>query len=141
MPSFDAVRTIEVEAAFRHSAGRLGSHFLKTIRDEARLLGWRTGDPPRVMVPPKDLGGTGEWVTLGPGAVLEAYAPWEWRGAETAPETCLALVRLDGADMALLASLKPAYSVGAVALGARLIARFAEERCGAITDFWFEVAS
>ncbi len=141
MPPFDAVRTIEVEAAFRHSAGRLGSHFLKSIRDEARLLGWRTGDPPRVIVPPKDLGGMGEWVALGPRAVLEAYAPWEWRGADVATETCLALVRLDGADTALLAFLKPGYSVGAVAVGTRLIARFAQERRGAITDFWFEVVS
>jgi uncharacterized protein len=141
MPSFDTVRTIEVEAAFRHSAGRLGSYFLKTIRDEARLVGWRTGNPPQVLVPPKDLGGAGEWVALGPGAVLEAYAPVEWRGADQAAETCLALVRLDGADMALLASLKPAYRVGAVAIGTRLLAHFAEERRGAITDFWFEVAS
>jgi len=140
MPSFDAVRTIEVEAAFRHSAGRLGSHFLKTIRDEARLLGWRTGNPPRVIVPPKDLGGAGEWVALGPGAALEAYAPSEWREPGVATETCLALVRLDGADTALLASLKPAYPVGAVAVGTRLLVRFAQERRGAITDFWFEVA-
>jgi uncharacterized OB-fold protein len=73
--------------------------------------------------------------------VLEAYAPVEWRGADQAAETCLALVRLDGADMALLASLKPAYRVGAVAIGTRLLAHFAEERRGAITDFWFEVAS
>jgi uncharacterized OB-fold protein len=141
MLSFDAVRTIEIETDFRHSAGRLGSHFLKTIRDEARLLGWRTGDPRRVIVPPKDLGGAGEWVALGPGAVLEAYAPWEWQGADVAAGSCLALVRLDGADMAMLASLKPAYAVGAVAVGTRLLARFAPERRGSITDFWFEVAS
>ena len=140
MPSFDTVRTIEVEAAFRHSAGRLGSHFLKTVRDEARLLGWRTGDPPRVIVPPKDLGGTGEWVPLGPGAVLLAYAPPEWRDADGPAEACLALVRLDGAATALLALLKPAFPAGAVAVGTRLLVRFAEERRGAITDFWFEVA-
>jgi len=140
MPALDAVRATEVEASFRHSAGRLGSHFLKAIRDEARLLGWRTGDPPRVIVPPKDLGGTGEWVALGPGAVLLAYAPPEWRDGESAAGTCLALVRPDGADTGLLAALKPAYPAGALAVGTVLRVRFSEERRGAITDLWFEVA-
>jgi uncharacterized OB-fold protein len=140
MPPFDAIRTVEVEATFRHSAGRLGTHFLKAIRDERKFLGWRTGNPPRVMVPPKDLGGTGEWVEIGPGARLDAYAPAEWLSDGADASSCLALVQLDGADTAMLTRLKPAVAPDALPVGTRLVARFAEERHGAVTDFWFEVA-
>ena len=140
MPQDPGVRTVAVEATFRHSAGRLGSRFLKAIRDEGRFLGWRTGDPPRVMLPPKDLGEPGEWVEIGPGARLEAYAPATWLNDAAGTDTCLALVRLDGAETALLAHLKPAPMPNALAIGTRLIARFAAERRGAMTDFWFEVA-
>jgi len=134
------VRTVEVTAPFRHSAGRLGSRFFSALRDEGRLLGWRTGTPPRVIVPPRDLGGDGEWVPLGPGARLEAFAPTDWLaeiGAENAPDgSLLALVTPDGADTALLARLRPGD--GTPAPGTRLVARFADERQGAMTDFWFE---
>lgn len=140
MPPFAAVRSVDVEATFRHSAGRLGTHFLRAIRDEGRILGWRTGNPPRVIVPPKDLGGTGEWVEIGPGARLEAYAPVEWLGDGADTASCLALVRLDGADTAMLARLRPTVAPHALPVGTRLVARFAEERQGAVTDFWFEAA-
>jgi hypothetical protein len=139
----EEVRAVAVEAVFRHSAGRLGSHFLKAIRDEQRLLGWRTGTPPRVVVPPKDLGTPGEWVPLGPGARLEAYAPVDWtHDAGIAPDNgaVLALVTLDGADTALLARIRSATDAGAMAIGTRLIAHFADERQGTMTDFWFEPA-
>jgi hypothetical protein len=140
MPSADDIRVVEVEATFRHSAGRLGTRFLTAIRDEARLLGWRTGSPPRVIVPPKDLGGDGEWVAIGPGATLEAYVPADWLppGGDGAT---LALVRPDGADTAMLARLRPAFALGALAPGARLVLRFAATRTGTMTDLWFEPTS
>lgn len=132
------VRIVEVKATFRHSAGRLGTRFLTAIRDEARLLGWRTGG--RVLVPPKDLGLPGEWVAIGPGAVLEAYAPSGWTDA-AADGSVLALIKPDGADTALLARLRAgAETAEALPVGRRLVARFAEERRGAITDLWFEPA-
>jgi uncharacterized OB-fold protein len=140
MDESDDVRVVDVKATFRHSAGRLGTRFLAAIRDEARLLGWRTGNPARVLVPPKDLGLSGEWVEIGPGATLEAYAPTEWL-RPPADGFGLALVRIDGADTAMLAQLRPAPTTAdALPLGLRLVAHFAEARSGAITDFWFEAA-
>jgi uncharacterized OB-fold protein len=133
--TIDEVREVDVRATFRHSAGRLGSVFLTALREQ-RLLGWKTGTPARVIVPPKDLGTAGEWVEIGPGARLEAYVPAEWL-ASSDDGSCLALVTVDGADTALLARLRPAAA--ALAKGARLTLRFAENRAGRMTDFWFEL--
>jgi len=135
----EETRAVDVHAVFRHSAGRLGSVFLSSLRD-GRLLGWKTGTPARVMVPPKDLGGDGEWVEIGPGARLEAYVPIGW-SAETDRDSCLALVTVDGADTALLTRLRPAAEKETLAPGARLTIRFADARHGAIGDFWFEQAA
>lgn len=137
----EEVRTVEVHATFRHSAGRLGTYYLTVIRDEGRFVGWRSGNPPRVQVPPKDLGVPGEWVEVGPCATLEAYAPTAWvippGGRDDRAGSALALVRIDGADTAMLARLSWDESE-ALAPGSRLVARFADERVGAVTDFWFE---
>jgi uncharacterized OB-fold protein len=133
------MRVVEVQAVFRHSAGKLGSHFLKTLRDEGRIVGWRSGSPARVDVPPRDLGAAGEWVDVGPNATLEAYAPNEWLEALGKPidaDSCLALIRLDGADSGFLARLRPGATK--LKIGQALIARFAEDRTGSMADVWFE---
>jgi uncharacterized OB-fold protein len=130
------VCVLDVRAPFRHSAGRLGSEFLEALR-ERRLLGLKVGG--QVIVPPRDLGARGEWVEIGPGARLEACAPAAWvEGGDAG--SCLALVTVDGADTALLARLRPAAAAGALAKGARLTLRFADEPRGSMTDFWFEPA-
>lgn len=139
MTGEEDLRAVDIEAAFRHSAGTLGSRFFAALRDEARLLGWRTGG--LVLVPPRDLGLPGEWVEIGPGGTLEAYAPTDWLadlGIADADGSSLALVRLDGADSALLARLRPGAAMGALRVGQNVFVHFAEERHGAMTDFWFE---
>lgn len=136
MSAVDETRSVDVRASFRHSAGRLGSIFLSALR-EGRLLGWKTGTPARVIVPPKDLGCEGEWVEIGPGASLDSYAPADWAAAAD-DSSCLALITVDGAAVALLARLRPAASACKLAPGARLVLHFAETRRGAMSDFWFE---
>ena len=138
-----ATRVVAIEATFRHSAGKLGSRFLKALRDEKRILGWRSGRPERVSVPPKDLGMDGTWVEVGPGARLEAYAPADWLravGRQADEADCLALVRLEGADTALLARVRRGPHAPHLSIGLRLVARIAERPTGAITDLWFEPA-
>ena len=117
-------------ATFRHSAGRLGSRYLSELRDNGKILGWRTGTPPRVLVPPKDLGTDGEFFEVGPGGSLLAFAPNEWLSTPI-EDGVLGLVALDGADTPLFARVHAA----APATGMRLIARF-----GGATDLWFEPA-
>ncbi len=120
----------EWQASFRHAAGQLTSHFFHVLRDEARLVGWRSGNPARVHVPPRQTGQAGEWVPIGPGAELVAWAP---EGSDR-----LALVRIDGADGCSLWRLR-CEEPARLREGARLVARFAEERSGSPRDLWFEV--
>lgn len=83
--------------AFRHSLGALGRHARQVQRDQGLILGWRTGPDVTVLYPPRDLGGAGEWVEVGPGAVL--LSPL----ARADGETSLARVRLDGAQCGMFA--------------------------------------
>ena len=122
-------------AVFRHSAGRLGSEWLTALREQRKVLGWRTGNPARVLVPPKDLGGGGEFVEIGPGARLLAFAPTDWVVQNELPGV-LGLVALDGADTPLFARVIDA----APRAGMRLAARIATTPAGSGADLWFERA-
>ena len=139
MMSGERVVVEQSEMGFRHSAGNLGTQFLTALRS-GRILGWRTGNPARVIVPPKEVGLPGEWVELGPKAKLIAYAPAEWlAGIDKGNEnSCLALVMLDGADTAMLSRVRFSGRTGALNPHASLQARFCAEPKGAMTDFWFE---
>lgn len=119
------------EAHFRHGAGELASHFYRAIRDDAALLGWRTGSG--VSVPPRH-GGHGEWVTVGPGASLVAHA-----ASHEAQGDWLALVAIDGADGCTFWRVRAA-DPATLRAGTRLVACFAGERTGSPRDVWFEVA-
>lgn len=130
------VQSVPVDAGFRHSSGVLGTHFFKTLRDEKRLVGWKAGLPSRVVVPPRDCGGSGEWVDVGPGAKLEAFCPPEWTTGHS-DGSVLALVKTDGADTSMLARLRLKGATAPV-VGQRLTIKFAAVRQGDMADFWFE---
>ena len=122
-------------AVFRHSAGRLGSQWLTALHEQREILGWRTGTPPRVVVPPKDFGTKGEFIEVGPGARLLAFAPADWV-AEPGGPGVLGLVMLDGADTPLYARVLGASPK----TGMRLTACIAETPAGTGADLWFEAA-
>src|SRR5687768_8403036 len=105
------------QAHFRHGAGALTSHFLRTLRDEARLVGWRSGTPARVVVPPQDLGTAGEWVEVGPQARLVGHAGGDGQDV-------LGLVALDGAHGCSYWRVRCA-DPSQLRSGTRLVARFA----------------
>lgn len=112
----DGVLNETWQITFRHSAGRLVSHALKALRDERRILGWRSGPDAVVLYPPKDLGGEGQWVELGPGAELLSPAPATGSGA-------LARVRLDGASCGMFATIAAPAGLPS---GARLTAHISD---------------
>ncbi|MEU3403322.1 OB-fold domain-containing protein [Streptomyces sp. NPDC006670] len=127
-----------VEFPFTRSLGPVQSAFLTGLR-EGVVLGVRTSAR-KVMVPPVEY----DPVTADELRELVEVAPtgtvttWAWNG-EPRPQQPLAtpfawvLVRLDGADTALLHALD-APGPDAVRTGMRVRVRWAAERAGAITD-------
>jgi len=91
------------KARFRHSAGRLGSAYLRAMRDEARLLGWRIDRTGKIHVPPKDLDEPGKFVDVGPGARLLTLARNVSFPADEGRCLCLGRVMRDGATAPLFA--------------------------------------
>ena len=145
--SKDGVLADRWRPVFRHSAGRLGSEYLTAIRSQHRLLGWKTQQPDMVTAPPKNFGGAGEWVELGPEATLLSFAPTEWVadcGEALLKTFVLGRVLVDGGDAPIFALLKPVAGSATPKRGDRLTVRFAEggaaEGGPAGPDFWFEPA-
>ena len=107
----------------------------------------------RVLCPPRafsdqTLEPTTDWVEVGPGGVIEAftivYAAFQ---GLPPPPYAFGYVMLDGADTAIGGffrgiDLSDADAAAAkLAIGTRIITRFAAERVGDVLDFWFEPQS
>ena len=129
-----------LEYPYSRSVGPVIGAFLTGLRD-GRLYGI-TGAGGAVIVPPTEYDpttgeDTGEMVEVGPGGVVES---WAWV-AEPRPKHPLAtpfawaLIRLDGADTALL-HVVDAGGPAALSTGDRVTVRFrpAAERIGAMAD-------
>ncbi|MEU6686771.1 OB-fold domain-containing protein [Streptomyces sp. NPDC046832] len=127
-----------VEFPFTRSLGPVQSAFLTGLRERV-VLGVRTRDD-RVLVPPVEY----DPVTADELRDLVEVAPtgtvttWAWnpaprRGQPLTTPFAWVLVRLDGADTALLHALDAPGST-AVRTGMPVRIRWADERTGAITD-------
>lgn len=124
------IRSSAIRIPFRYAAGTAGSRFLAALRDEQRILGARCAACARVLVPLRAFcsacgNGTLEEVEVGPGGVVQSWT-------ERADGTAFALVKLDGADTALVHRLLDA--AGVARCGLRVRARFAAERRGGMLD-------
>ncbi|MFJ5707526.1 Zn-ribbon domain-containing OB-fold protein [Streptomyces sp. NPDC093105] len=127
-----------VEFPFTRSLGPVQSAFLTGLR-ERTVLGVRTEDG-RVLVPPVEYdpetaAELRELVDVAPTGTVTTWAwnPAPRRGQPLAAPFAWALVRLDGADTALLHAVD-APGPDAVRTGMRVRIRWAAERTGAITD-------
>lgn len=127
-----------VEFPFTRSLGPVQSAFLTGLR-ERTVLGVKTTDG-KILVPPveydpvtadeiRDLVEVGTTGTV----TTWAWNPQPRRGQPLDTPFAWVLVRLDGADTALLHALDAA-GPHAVRTGQRVRVRWAEERTGAITD-------
>jgi uncharacterized OB-fold protein len=114
-------------------AGETAGTFLKTLRDRKIILGARCSTCGRVYVPPRRTcprccdGAPTEWVELGGQGTLTAVTVVR-RQLAALPEPAPAvfgLIRLDGADTALLHRIKGPRAEKA-AIGLRVRAVFAE---------------
>ncbi|MDJ0344167.1 OB-fold domain-containing protein [Streptomyces sp. H10-C2] len=127
-----------VEFPFTRSLGPVQSAFLTGLREQT-VLGVRTGDG-RVLVPPVEYDPVTsaelrELVEVGAAGTVTTWA-WNPDPSRNQPLTtpfAWVLVRLDGADTAILHALD-ANGPDAVRTGMRVRIRWAGERVGAITD-------
>ncbi|AWW41130.1 DNA-binding protein [Streptomyces sp. AS58] len=127
-----------VEFPFTRSLGPVQSAFLTGLRERV-VLGVRTRDG-RTLVPPVEYDPVtaeelGDLVEVAPTGTVTT---WAWnhdprRGQPLDTPFAWVLVRLDGADTALLHALD-APGPEAVRTGMRVRVRWAAERTGAITD-------
>jgi len=127
-----------LEYPYTRSVGPVLGAFFGALK-ERRILGVRTADG-RVLVPPQEYdpetgAALDELVEVADAGVVTT---WAWV-AEPRPKHPLqepfafALVRLDGADTALLHAVA-APAMDAMATGMRVRARWRDERSGDITD-------
>ncbi len=127
-----------MEYAYKRSLGPVLSHFFTGLRDR-QAYGIKTAKG-RVIVPPAEYDPeTGEatdgFVAVGPGGTVES---WSWVDSPKSKNHlqepfAWALVKLDGADTALL------HTVGGIAhdemsTGMRVKIRWADETTGCIQD-------
>ena len=127
-----------VEYAYRRSVGPILGRFFTELR-EKKIVGTRTPQG-RVLVPPAECDPeTGEtleeFAEVGPGGVVTTWA-WVHRPIEKHPFShpfAWALIRLDGADSALLHAVD-AGEEAHMATGMRVAPRWRPERKGEIHD-------
>ncbi|HEX6467790.1 MAG TPA: OB-fold domain-containing protein [Streptosporangiaceae bacterium] len=138
---------LEFPGGYTRSVGPVIGRFLTELRD-GRIVGVRTAAG-RVLVPPTEYDPadgapvTGEYVEVGPAGTVET---WSWvprprRGHPLPRPFAWALIRLDGADTALLHAVDLAADPAAgdrppraLAVGLRVRPRWRTERTGAIGD-------
>ena len=135
-----------VEYTYTRSTGPAIGAFLTGLRD-ATFIGVRGADG-RVLVPAIDYDPvTSEDLSdYVPVADTGVATTWSWNDKPTKGQPldkpfAWALVKLDGADVAFLAAVD-AGSPDAISTGAKVKARWRDERVGSITDLiCFEVTS
>ncbi|MFQ5523496.1 MAG: Zn-ribbon domain-containing OB-fold protein [Acidimicrobiia bacterium] len=117
-----------IRLTFTYAAGEIGSRFLVALRDERVILAGVCSQCARVACPPRSFCtacGTAvkDFVEVGPEGTLEAWTAQPGKGV-------FGLIRLDGADTPLVHRLLGNWWQK----GARVRARFAEDRTANITD-------
>lgn len=145
-------RTERWNITYQHALGEVASWFFTQIRDHAKIYGRRCVDSRKVLVPPRafsdeTLEPTEEWVEVGPGGRIETFT-FVYEPFRNLPDPPYAFgyVTLDGADTAIGGFFKgvdltdPKKAAAELAIGTRVVTRFAEQRKGDVLDFWFEPA-
>lgn len=137
------------DLAYRHALGPTTSKFLGALA-EHKILGRKTIEG-RIIVPPRSYDDrthtpTGDWVEVANEGNIEmftvVYEPF--RGLP-APPYVIAYALLDGADTALVGTVKgmdlsDPKAAAAALKQARVVVRYAEQPSGTAADYWFELA-
>jgi uncharacterized protein len=137
---------------YDHALGATASYFFTQIRDNRKLFGRRCAKTNKVLVPPRAFSDetllpTTEWVEVGPAGRIECFTfVYEEFNNLPEPPYAFGYVLLDAADTALGGYFRgvdltdPRAAAAKLAIGTRVVTRFAEQRTGDVLDFWFEIA-
>ena len=133
-------RSVEIEFPYSSSTGNAVSKFLTAFRDDKQIWGLKCPRCNRVVVPAQDYcdicaQDMSEWVKVGPEGKIVTWTVVH-RDHVLYPHPApfaYALVRLDGADTALLHTVL-ADDYAAIKAGAKVKAVWKDERTGHIRD-------
>jgi hypothetical protein len=131
---------------YRHTAGQAASRFFRELKENKRIMGVRCPSCRRVLVPPRGFCERcfvpiDDWVEVQDRGTLATFTIVYAQFATLPPPPyCIALIKLDGADTALmhyvggvdLRDLEAAKK--ALSVGMRVQAVWRDEREGRITD-------
>ncbi len=150
--STPAALTEQWNITYTHATGPIAGTFFDRVREGA-LVGRHCPACDRVLMPPRafcdrDYVDTDRWVDVGTRGVIETFTVvyQKFQGLPD-PPYCIAYVRLEGADTAILNYVRgidlstPEEVRRGLRVGTPVWVRFAPEpeRLGRVTDFWFEV--
>ena len=127
-----------LEYPYRRSLGPVLARFFNDLRD-GKLVGIRTKKG-KVLVPPQEYDpetseALDEFVEVGPGGEVVSWS-WVSKPRKKQPlqhPFAYALIRLDGADGTMLHAVD-AGDESKLSVGTRVVARFADDPKGGITD-------
>ncbi|MEW6440123.1 MAG: Zn-ribbon domain-containing OB-fold protein [bacterium] len=154
--SAEPIRTVveKWDITYRHDAGPVVSEFFRLLEEEGRITGRRCPECGRVLLPPRGFCDrcfvdTTERVEIGHKGIIETFTV-VYQTFEGLPEApyCIAYVRLEGADTAMLNYVRGVdlhdrqRSLERLRVGAAVRVTLAprEDRRGKVTDFWYELA-
>ena len=145
-------RTETWNITYKHALGETASYFFQQLRDNKQIYGRRDPKSGRVLVPPRafsdeTLEPTNEWVAVGPEGTIECFTI-VYAAFNNLPDPPYAFgyVHLKGADTAIGGYFKGVdlsdggAAAKKLAIGTKVITKFAEKRTGDVLDFWFELA-
>ena len=145
-------RTEKWNITYKHALGETASYFFQQLRDNKQIYGRRDPKSGRVLVPPRafsdeTLEPTNEWVPVGPEGTIECFTI-VYAAFNNLPDPPYAFgyVHLKGADTAIGGYFKGVdlsdggAAAKKLAIGTKVITKFAEKRTGDVLDFWFELA-
>ncbi len=126
---------------YSYFAGRVGSRFLTTIRDEKKIMGIRCDHCGKVFVPPRQTCDIcmadirDNWVEVGNAGEITNFTVVRYpdRHLPRKPPYVSAMIRLDGADTSLVHVVEE-VEPEKVHIGMRVQAVFAEETTATILD-------
>jgi len=145
-------RTEKWNITYKHALGETASYFFQQLRDNKQIYGRRDPKSNRVLVPPRafsdeTLEPTNEWVAVGPEGKIECFTiVYSSFAGLPDPPYAFGFVLLNGADTAIggyfrgLDLSDGGAAAKQLAIGTKVMTKFAEKRTGDVLDFWFELA-